>query len=156
MADLHAWTLQQISKREATALAATEGPWVRWADQEVIPGWDGFIMIGDDAADGEECNPVAKVNIVEDCEHITLNDPASVLRRCAADRKLIGDVVAERHILVEDCWYTCAAATEERDGGENCDDERRGGACDCGRDARVERRLRIVAEGYGWTESSDG
>lgn len=78
--------------------------------------------------------------------------PEAVLRRCDADRKLIADITAERHLVIDgDCWYTCAAATEERDGGETCDDTRLGEPCDCGRDAQVQRRLRILAEGYGWT-----
>ncbi|MGW4075995.1 hypothetical protein ACWELB_21200 [Streptomyces asiaticus] len=79
-------------------------------------------------------------------------NPEAVLRHCAADRKLIADITADQHLVVDDCWYTCAAATEERDGGETCDDTRLGEPCDCGRDARVQRRLRIIAEGYGCQE----
>lgn len=83
--------------------------------------------------------------------HIAANDPASVLRRCAADRKLIADLQAERHHVNDgDCWYTCSAATEERDGDKTCDDKRFGDPCDCGRDERVQRRLQLLAEGYGW------
>lgn len=62
---------------------------------------------------------------------------------------LLDDLTSERHEVVDgDCWYTCAAATEERDGGESCDDDRRGGPCDCGRDARVNRRLAILAQPF--------
>jgi hypothetical protein len=85
--------------------------------------------------------------------HIALHDPASVLRRVAADRALLADLQGERHLVVDgDCWYTCTAATEDGDGGENCDDERRGNPCDCGRDTRVERRVLLLAEAWGWTE----
>lgn len=85
---------------------------------------------------------------------IQANNPAAVLRRVKADRALLADLLAERHLVVDgDWWFTCAAATEERDGGENCDDDRRGGSCDCGRDTRVERRVRLLAEGYGWVAS---
>lgn len=86
--------------------------------------------------------------------HIAQHDPVSVLRRVNADRALLADLLAERHEVVDgDCWYTCVAATEERDGGENCDDDRRGGPCDCGRDARVGRRVRLLAEAWGWEET---
>ncbi|GAA1888136.1 hypothetical protein GCM10009837_07480 [Streptomyces durmitorensis] len=62
---------------------------------------------------------------------------------------LIDDLLAERHEVVDgDCWYTCAAATEEHDGGETCDDDRRGRPCDCGRDARVGRLLAILAQPF--------
>ncbi|MCX5239805.1 DUF6221 family protein [Streptomyces prunicolor] len=81
------------------------------------------------------------------------NDPAAVLRRIAANRKLLDDLLGEKHQVVEgDCWYTCAAAAEERDGGETCDDSRLGKPCDCGRDARVARRVLLLAEGWGWSE----
>lgn len=75
-------------------------------------------------------------------------DP-DVLADLDAKLALIDDLLAERHEVVDgDCWYTCAAATEERDGGETCDDGRRGGPCDCGRDARVNRRLAILAQPF--------
>jgi hypothetical protein len=81
--------------------------------------------------------------------------PQRVLRRIAAARQLLDDLLAEKHEVVEgDCWYTCAAATEEHDGGETCDDDRRGTPCDCGRDARVQRRVRLLAEGWEWTEET--
>lgn len=67
----------------------------------------------------------------------------------ASKRMLIADLLSERHEVVDaDCWYTCAAATEERDGGECCDDGRRGEECDCGRDERVYRRLKYLALPY--------
>lgn len=75
-------------------------------------------------------------------------DPA-VLADLDAKLALLDDLLAERHHVNDgDCWYTCPAATEQRDGGETCDDNRRGGPCDCGRDARVERRLRILAQPF--------
>jgi hypothetical protein len=84
-----------------------------------------------------------------------LPEPEAVLRRVAAARELLADLQAERHLVVEgDCWYTCPAATVERDGGDCCDDDRRGGPCACGRDARVERRVRLLAESWGWTEGA--
>ena len=80
--------------------------------------------------------------------HIARHDPARVLREVAAKRALLDDLLASRHDVVEDCWYTCAAATEEHDGGETCDASRRGGPCDCGRDARIQRYARLLAAPY--------
>ncbi|MFD4830125.1 DUF6221 family protein [Streptomyces uncialis] len=81
--------------------------------------------------------------------HIARHDPARVLREVEAKRMLIGGITTERHHVTDgDCWYTCAAATEERDGGETCDDNRTGGPCDCGRDERVGRCLRLLALPY--------
>ena len=75
-------------------------------------------------------------------------DPARVLAECEAKRRIIADLSAERHEVVDDCWYTCSAATEERDGGQTCDDSRLHEECDCGRDTRVLRRLGILALPY--------
>lgn len=81
--------------------------------------------------------------------HISRHDPAYVLADLDAKTALLDDLLAERHHVNDgDCWYTCTAATEERDGGQNCDDNRRGDPCDCGRDERVERRLRILAQPF--------
>lgn len=74
-------------------------------------------------------------------------DP-DVIADLDAKLALLEDLLAERHDVVEDCWYTCAAATEERDGGETCNEGRQGGPCDCGRDARVNRRLLILARPF--------
>lgn len=70
-----------------------------------------------------------------------------VLAECEAKRLLIADLTSERHEVVDDCWYTCAAATEEHDGGDCCD-ESRGEDCDCGLDNRVVRRLGLLALPY--------
>jgi hypothetical protein len=70
----------------------------------------------------------------------------------AADRQILDDLIGERHQVVEDDWYTCPAATVERDGGDCSDENRIGDPCSCGRDERVKRRVRLLAEGYGWTE----
>jgi hypothetical protein len=74
--------------------------------------------------------------------------PPNVLADLDAKLALLDDLLAERHDVVEDCWYTCAAATEEQDGGETCNEARQGGPCDCGRDSRVNRRLRILARPF--------
>lgn len=151
--DLAAWTREQIDTAEKAALAipgslrtvswSDPGPWVIAGN----PGGPSHTVIAR-IRDGIDM-PIAETL----AHHIALQDPAVVLRRCAADRALLDDLTAERHHVNDgDCWYTCAAATEHRDGGETCDDERRGGPCDCGRDTRVQRRVRLLAEGWGWTQ----
>ena len=74
-------------------------------------------------------------------------DP-DVIADLDAKLALLDDILAERHEVVEDPWYTCAAATEEHDGGRCCDQNRRGKPCDCGRDTRVNRRLAILAQPF--------
>lgn len=84
---------------------------------------------------------------------IEANMPDMVLLRVTAERELLADLQAERHLVVDgDCWYTCAAATEEHDGGESCRDLPEGSPCDCGRDKRVGRRVAMLAKAWGWKE----
>ena len=58
---------------------------------------------------------------------MTAPDRAALAARLKALRR-------KHHVCDEDCWYTCAAATDERDGGHTCDDARSGKPCDCGAD----------------------
>lgn len=125
-----------------------------------------FLKRGRWSAQGPYCDNQFGILVSDEGEHITgdgdfpwpfvahfaLHDPAAVLRRVAAERALLTDLLAEPHEVVEDCWYTCAAATEERDGGETCRDFPDNSPCDCGRDRRVQRRVRMLAEAWGWTE----
>ncbi|MEU8829357.1 DUF6221 family protein [Streptomyces sp900116325] len=73
-------------------------------------------------------------------------DPA-VIADLDAKEALVADLLADQHHADhEDPWYSCATIT---DGDAAClDAERAGGPCDCGRDARVERRLRILAQPF--------
>ncbi len=130
------------------ARIAEDEEYARWLGGE---RWhlreNGHEMI--DSADGREVISYGGETNVSDSEHIARHDPARVLAECEAKRTLVADLISEKHEVVDgDCWYTCAAATEGRDGGETCDDARSGGHCDCGRDARVNRRLSILASIY--------
>lgn len=69
---------------------------------------------------------------------------ARVLREIEMKRGLLAEVLSEPHFMsVDDHWNTCPAIVDE-DGVPVCLDESRApGPCDCGRDARVARRLRL-------------
>jgi hypothetical protein len=57
-------------------MPVTEAPWTRWTEQESVPGWDGFIVIGDDAPiDADECNPIARFYTEEDARWALLMHP---------------------------------------------------------------------------------
>jgi len=81
--------LARIAEDEAVARLATEGSWGRWADQEGIPGWDGFIVIGNDLDDDEEPDPTARVYIEPDADHMIRWDPPRVLAECEAKRRIV-------------------------------------------------------------------
>lgn len=91
---------------------------------------------------------IGMLHEAESAEHVVANNPAVVLADLDAKLALIDDLLGERHEVVGDCWYTCAAATEERDGGETCNEDWLGRPCNCGRDARVNRRLGILARQF--------
>lgn len=141
MSELADFLRARYAERRALAEAASPGPW--HADEEVdeVVAVDGITVADGFALSGRQLRATV--------QHIAANDPNDVIADCDAKLALIDDLLAERHEVVDgDCWYTCAAATEERDGGETCDDNRLGNPCDCGRDARVNRRLLILARPF--------
>jgi hypothetical protein len=79
--------------------------------------------------------------------HIVNHSPARALREVGAKRRILDDLTAELHYICDDPWYTCAAATEDREGGTYAETDG-GGPCNCGRDERMERRLRFLAAAY--------
>jgi hypothetical protein len=122
------------------------------------PSWE----FGDESTDGrilvvDEPHPGVKRKIgrrwngsyegMAMADHVVRHDPAAVLRRITADRALLDDLLDEKHYVLEDSWYRCSAANRagDRNGNEKCD---------CGRDERVQRQVRLLAEGYGWTEET--
>jgi hypothetical protein len=144
------WLEAELARVEAVARAAPDGPWVA---SGYSYGLDDWWRIGQARPGGEEvvdgsyegggvCSEAAAV-------HIALHDPDAVLRRVAADRALLADLVDQWHAVCSDPYYTCAAATAEREGERNPSTPP-GSTCDCGRDASVERRIRLIAEGWGW------
>jgi hypothetical protein len=86
--------------------------------------------------------------------HAARHDPARKLRDVKSGRDLLAAILAEPHEVVDgDGWYSCSQAINSYSGdeepGSGCiDDNRRGQPCDCGRDSRVERLLRILAGVY--------
>ncbi|MFE3429826.1 DUF6221 family protein [Streptomyces sp. NPDC059171] len=89
--------------------------------------------------------------------HDTPIDPTRLLADLDAKLALLEDLLAEEHERnEEDHWYSCAALTD-RDGNTLCFDESRApGPCDCGRDTRINRRLRILARPFaGHTDYQD-
>ena len=86
--------------------------------------------------------------------HAARHDPARKLRDVKAGRDLLAAILTEPHDYIPgDAWYSCSQAvdpgSDDKEPGSAClDDDRRGDPCDCGRDARVERLLRILAGVY--------
>ncbi|MEV2277722.1 DUF6221 family protein [Nocardiopsis sp. NPDC049922] len=127
----------RINEDEQAARAATPAPW------SVHLQGDAAVVSPGVAMDREEGGVSA-----QDATHMVRHDPARVLREIEAKRGLIASALAEKHVVVEDSWYTCPAATEENDGGECGNDDMADGPCECGRDARVDRLFRQLAAVY--------
>jgi hypothetical protein len=124
MPDLHGWITQQIAQREDLAKRAAHYGRPDWPQP-----CTAAVDVGEDWPITTEGGPIA--------EHIAVHDPASVLRRCAADRKIL-----EHHAPAGGNWepYACTG----------CGDDSEYGALvthtnDC-------PTLQALAEGYGLTE----
>lgn len=91
MPDLHGWITQQINHVEATAGPATSGPWYA-SEYHYDPDGDFTAQLGgspgaaDIAGHGYEGGGV---DTMHTARHIALHDPAAVLRRCEADRRVL-------------------------------------------------------------------
>ena len=103
-----------------------------------------------------QINPAVRDG-AEHAWHETAADPARMAREVKAKRDLLAAILAERHDYIPgDSYYSCSQAVDpyeddpsEKYPGSGCSDECRAGQpCDCGRDARVERLLRIIAGVY--------
>lgn len=140
MSDIADFLRARIAERRALAEAASPGPWHANEEADEVLAVDGITVADGFALSGRQLRATV--------QHIAANDPNDVIADCDAKLALIDDLLAERHEVVGDCWYTCAAATEEHDGGETCNDDWRGRPCNCGRDARVNRRLAILARPF--------
>lgn len=127
------------------------------------PDWAWKTKYNDDGPTDYVTSPDGTVlldtlgGIESEAPHVARQDPARALREVAAKRALIAAAVAQPHEYTDgDAWYSCSQAVDphadpgDDDGpGSGClDDGRAGKPCDCGRDARVERLLRILAGIY--------
>lgn len=121
-----AWMDAAIAAREIAARAATGGLWEETGIGDY--GWtvsapSGAIVDTDDSDQG-----------LADARHIAANDPESVLRRCAADRKLIS-----QHGPCSDTDRGCKGCGFDNQEESMVDDYN---SCPV---------LLALAEGYGWT-----
>lgn len=137
-----AWLESAITAWESAAQEACSGGMGRWSS-----GWSPDWPFDDEDADayssGAGVSDERDETIVYDeggrpntaqPVHIALNDPASVLRRCAADRQLLS--------LHGDRSHSCPAK-----GANGFPDE----WTEFGR-ADICPVVQLLAEGYGWTE----
>jgi hypothetical protein len=137
--------------RKAAAVCGCHPPAPSWSfsDEET----DGRILVVDDPHPGLKRKLGRRWNRSYEglftAEHIVRHDPAQVLREVEAKRQLLDDLNADQHHRnEEDHWYSCAVLTDEH-GETLCSDEGRApGPCDCGRDTRVARRLRLLGLPY--------
>lgn len=97
MPDLHGWISQQIDRVEATAHAAEKDHGRDWTTRWEHSG-DHFEITDDSGL------LVADQVQAGSAGHIALHDPAAVLRRCAADRRILA-----RHRLNPDAYWAEAA-----------------------------------------------
>lgn len=98
MTDLHGWITQQVDRAEAVAREAADGDSGQWF---VGRKWNVYRAEDQTPNEDDETNAlVVYGNMQAQSEHIALNDPAAVLRRCEADRRILN-----RHTLDLEYWY---------------------------------------------------
>ncbi|MEU9578781.1 DUF6221 family protein [Streptomyces chilikensis] len=130
--DILAWLERAITHAETTARAAAAAVggagWDGW-DREVAVDLPG----GDTVADGVMYGDMYEPMKAEACTHIALHDPALVLRRCTADRKIL-ELHGRR-------GHSCPAHDYDGDLDEHARFY----------DHEVCPVVQHLADGYGWT-----
>lgn len=133
MPDLHGWITQQIDKVEASTHSATPGPWSADTDDDTVMADAGTVArMWDYVRSGSDVQVKADMGLI-----IAHADPTAVLRRCAADRKIL-----EVHAPQGGDWepYACLGCGSDSEYGVLVDHVN-----DC-------ETLHALAEGYGLTE----
>lgn len=131
MPDLHGWITQQIDEAQRIAEAARGQGEGRWRHDASHP--NGYVY-------DELDQPVVydeSAPFPEEAAHIAFHDPATVLRRCAADRKILAV-----HAPQGGDWepHACLGCGSDSEFGVLVDHTN-----DC-------ETLQALAEGYGLTE----
>jgi hypothetical protein len=135
----------RFGEDDVVAVQATSGPWE--VDNETYA--ESISSPTETVVGGSRWSGEASVfNETADAIHIARWDPQRVLWEVAAKQQLLRWITEETHYVCGDGWYTCSAATDERDGGYCYDEARLGTSCDCGRDGRVVTALRLLAIPY--------
>lgn len=160
--DLLAWLDAAITEREETAQRATQTPW-RTHDTHLDLGGHTATVLTGERNDTKLLAWVPTMshepwdetrNAWNNAEHIALNDPESVLRRCAADRKILAAYAS----------LLSAASQPEDDRNPLCMPSEeamewldRGSARSSAHEALKLLRpvMEALAEGYGWAEAAD-
>ncbi|MFI5880825.1 DUF6221 family protein [Streptomyces sp. NPDC051554] len=128
-----AWLRETLAAAQADAEGATPGP---WHVTDYPYGYDLDAVIGTSPLD---CDVVSGSHDngggvrLADARHIARHDPSAVLRRILADRELL-DL---HHEVAGKCWE-CNQGYELMDWGPDF-------PC---------TSVRLLAKGYGWTDSS--
>mgnify|MGYP001608697000 CR=1 FL=1 len=130
MPDLHGWIAQQITRVENDLRAVDKEHGRSWTTRWNASSDTFTIYDGNSSAVAADVLPAA-------AGLIALNDPATVLRRCAADRKILAV-----HAPAGTKWdpYACNGCGVDSEYGHEVDHTN-----DC-------ETLQALAEGYGLTE----
>lgn len=141
MNDLVQFLRDRLDEDDELAATASPGPWHVDAEADEVLAVDDIVVAEGFALSGQQLRATTR--------HIARHDPARVFREVEAKRQLLADVLADQHFRnEEDHWYSCAALTDDQGDPLCFDDTRAPGPCDCGRDDRVARRLRLLAVPY--------
>jgi hypothetical protein len=133
---------EQLDEDERIAREATPGPWAADDDQEVYSEVDDGPLNEPSVANCYR-NPRTGDRGANP-QHIARHDPARVLREVEAKRKILDELLSLPHymwqnhddygcpkVLDAESWRYVYGTAEQ--------------VCDCGRDAHVDRSLRLLA-----------
>lgn len=111
MPDLHGWISQKIDAVEECARACPPWPWTFDTDDDAVIAADGIQVADVFALSSKQLRATGL--------HVIANDPEAVLRRCAADRKILARHSVDPALSDDRLWATaCNGCGSDGD----CDD----------------------------------
>lgn len=108
---------------------------------------DEAVALRVQSRQGDHPQPMGGYDCWEEYDLLYVS-PVRVLTECEAKRAIVATVGGWQHVMVEDCWYSCAATYGSGADYACCDDGRADSGCDCGLDVRVSSILGPLAVAY--------
>jgi hypothetical protein len=143
MSDLAEQILAAIAVREAKATGALRGETLTESVWEAVLRTVRNVLVAHLRGYRE-----AALDFLDD------NPPEVVLRRCAADREIVAEVMSWKHFYLDgDTWYSCGLSVDpsvaDDEPGSGCANDDDKGHCTCGLEYRQRKIFDPLARGYG-------
>lgn len=151
--ELAATVREQLGAREKRIRDGRYGDthWDMLLTRAILGGWVESRQAGVDSKLNDRIVKAGVEHMRQTFDRWQQDDAVGQLADVERERTTLDRLLAEKHHVADDQYYTCPAATRERDGGTYAETDG-GGQCTCRRDERVAGYLGLMAQ--AWREET--